>query len=261
MSDWFTAAPPRVIAHRGLATQAPENTLLAFVQAISLGVTHLETDVHASRDGVAIISHDPDFGRLSGDSTPIASRTRDELRHVHLGRADTPASERQDVATLADALDAFPDAFFNIDLKAEAVVEPAVRAITAAKAVERVLVTSFDDNRRRRAVAALPGVATSPGSRGVLTAALAGRLHLPPLSRRVLHEVDALQIPETFRGVKILTPALISQAHEAGVEVHVWTVNAPADMERLLGLGVDGLITDRADLAVEVLARRSPADR
>lgn len=253
-SAWFHDPAPRVIAHRGLALEAPENSLLAFVHALALGVTHLETDVHATSDGVAIISHDPDLGRLTGDSTPIAERTRDQLRSVRLG-AD------QQVATLADLLDAFPDAFLNIDLKADAVVEPAVRAIRAAHAADRVLVTSFDDARRRRALASLPGAATSPGSRGVLAAALAGRLHLPPVSRRVLDGVDALQIPERFRGVRILTPALIAQAHAKGVEVHVWTVDDPSDMVRLLDLGVDGLITDRADLALDVLSLRTTGER
>ncbi|RKR74246.1 glycerophosphodiester phosphodiesterase family protein [Frondihabitans australicus] len=250
MSDWFSGPRPRVIAHRGLALGAPENTLLAFVQAMAIGVTHLETDVHATSDGVAVISHDPDLGRLTGDSTPLASRTRDELRRVRLGADQT-------VSTLADLLDALPDAFFNIDLKVDAVVEPAVAAIDAARACDRVLITSFDDRRRQRALDALPGVATSPGSRGVVAAALAGRLRAPMIARRVFDSVDALQIPEHHRGVRILTPELVRLAHNRGVEVHVWTVNDPADMRRLLDLGVDGLITDRADLALDVVAARA----
>lgn len=250
MTTWFSGARPRVIAHRGLALGTPENTLLSFAKAMAIGVTHLETDVHATSDGVAVVSHDPDLGRLTGDETPIASRPWSAIRRIRLGADQTPS-------TLADLLDAFPDACFNIDLKVDAVVEPAVEAIHGARAHDRVLVTSFDDRRRLGAVAALHGVATSPGSRGVLRAALAGRLHAPVISRGVLASVDALQVPEHFRGVRIVTPQLLAQAHAAGVEVHVWTVNDPSEMDRLLALGVDGLITDRADLALAVVAKRT----
>ncbi len=250
MTTWFSGVRPRVIAHRGLALGTPENTLLSFAKAMAIGVTHLETDVHATSDGVAVVSHDPDLGRLTGDATPISSRPWSAIRRIRLGADQT-------VSTLADLLDAFPDAFFNIDLKVDAVVDPAVEAIHGARARDRVLLTSFDDRRRSRAISALPGVATSPGSRGVLTAALAGRLHAPMIARRVLSSVDALQVPDRFRGVRIVTPQLLKQAHAAGVEVHVWTVNDPSEMERLLVLGVDGLITDRADLALTVVASRA----
>jgi glycerophosphoryl diester phosphodiesterase len=247
MTTWFSPAPPRIIAHRGLATEAPENTLLSFLEAASLGVTHLETDVHATSDGVAVISHDPDLGRLTGLATPILRSSLADLQRIDLGHD-------QRVPTLREALHAFPDARFNIDIKADEALQPAIDAIRRERAVARVLVTSFDDRRRRAAVAALPGVATSPSSVGVILAALGSRLPLAAVRRQALRGLNALQVPESFRGVPIVTRHLIRAAHENGVEVHVWTINDPADMRRLFALGVDGIITDRADLGLEVVA-------
>ncbi|BDZ50532.1 glycerophosphoryl diester phosphodiesterase [Frondihabitans sucicola] len=195
---------------------------------------------------MAVISHDPDLGRLTGRATPILQSSLADLQRIDLGHD-------QRVPTLAEALHAFPDARFNIDIKSDEALRPAVAAIEHEKALDRVLVTSFDDTRRKAAVAALPGVATSPSSRGVVLAALAARLPLTALRRRSLRGLHALQVPESFRGVPIVTPTLIRAAHESGVEVHVWTINSPADMRRLLELGVDGIITDRADLGLEVL--------
>jgi glycerophosphoryl diester phosphodiesterase len=246
VTDWFTPPAPRVIAHRGLATSAPENTLLAFVSALALGVTHLETDVHASSDDIAIISHDPDLGRLTGVATPIRQLSKSDL-----GRVDLGAEQR--VPTLREALDAFPEARFNIDIKSDEAVEPTVRAILAERAIDRVLITSFDEARRRAAVSQLRGVATSASSRGVLVAAFASRLPIPAAWRRSLKGLHALQVPETYRGIPIVTPQLVRAAHDSGVEVHVWTINDRADMQRLFALGVDGIITDRADIGVEVV--------
>lgn len=243
---WFTPAPPRVIAHRGLATEAPENTLPAFLAALALGVTHLETDVHATSDGVAVLSHDPDLGRVGGPSDRILDLPAREITSLRLdGETGVP--------TLDEALYAFPDARFNIDIKDDAALEPTLAAIQNQRATTRVLITSFDEKRRLAAVDALPGVATSPSTQGVIRAAVASRLPLPWFSRHALATVQALQIPERHRGVPILTKALIESAHRNHVEVHVWTVNDPVDMARLLDLGVDGLITDRSDLALALL--------
>lgn len=246
---WFDRRSPRVIAHRGLAVGEPENTLPAFLHAMALGVMHLETDVHATSDGVAVLSHDPDLHRVGGPQSPIAGLTASAVRRIRL-RGDV------EIPTLAEALHAFPDACFNIDLKHDAVVEPAVAAIRRANAIDRVLVTSFDEKRRRRAVADLPGVATSASSPGVIRAVVAAQTRVPLLARLAMKGIHALQIPERQGSLPVLSSALVRAAHANGVEVHVWTVNETADMERLLDLGVDGLITDRADLAVPVVTAR-----
>ena len=155
--------------------------------------------------------------------------------------------------TLADALAAFADVRWNLDLKVPEAVESAVRAIRDARATDRVLVTSFDDATRARAVAALPGVATS-ASRGVMARALvAVRLRQRAALRRALDGIVAVQVPERLGRIRIVDRRSVAAFHAAGVEVHVWTVNDPADMRRLVALGVDGIVTDRADLAVRAL--------
>ena len=247
---YFASAPPRILAHRGLAIEAPENTLLAFLKALSIGVTHLETDVHASLDGVAILSHDADLERIVGRPTRIDRLTVAELKRVDLGHGQT-------FATLADALDTFPHACFNIDLKSSASVLPAVEAIRAARATSRVLVTSFGESRRREALRGLPGVATSASAATLALALAAAKLGVGPVVRRALARVDAVQVPEAVRGLRVLTPRTIRAFHDAGVEIHVWTVNDVDEMARLLDLGVDGIVTDRSDLALDLVKKRS----
>lgn len=238
-----------MLAHRGLAVDAPENTLLAFAKAIAVGVTHIETDVHASRDGVAVISHDPDLARLAGRSGLVSALRLAELRRVDLGHG-------QSFATLAEALDGFPDARFNIDVKSEDAIDPTVSAIRSAGASSRVLVTSFSERRRSATVRQLPGVATSASATLFAGALISGKLGLSAAVKFALRNVDAVQIPERALKINAVTPRQLRLLHDAGVEVHVWTINDVDDMIRLLDLGVDGIVTDRADLALEMIRAR-----
>ncbi len=238
-----------MLAHRGFARDVPENTLLAFAKALALGVTCIETDVHASLDGIAVISHDPDLSRLAGRETTVNQLTMAQLRRVDLGHGQTFAS-------LAEAFDGFPDARFNIDVKSADAVGPTVDAIRSAGATSRVLVTSFSEKRRLATVRELPGVASSASARTFAVALIAGKLGLSPAVRFILRGVDAVQIPQRAAGMATITPRQLRMLHGAGVEVHVWTVNDAATMERLLNLGVDGLVTDRSDLAMELVERR-----
>jgi glycerophosphoryl diester phosphodiesterase len=239
-----------VLAHRGLATDAPENTLLAFAAALGLGVTHIETDVHASSDREAVIAHDPDLRRVAGVDGSVREHSLASLRRIDLGRG-------QSFCSLREALDAFPEASFNIDIKAADAVGPTVEAILDAKAVDRVLVTSFSESRRIAAVRRLPGVATSASARGFATALVAGKSGAAPLLRRALRTVDAVQIPERYSSITLVTERMMRLLHSAKVEVHVWTVNDAPSMHRLLELGVDGIVTDRADIALGVIAERA----
>ncbi|WP_241988689.1 glycerophosphodiester phosphodiesterase family protein [Cryobacterium sp. TMT1-2-2] len=248
-SVFLDAPHPRVFAHRGLAHEAPENTLLAFVKALAGGATHLETDVHVSLDGVAVISHDPDLTALERD-VRIDQLTMTELKRINLGFG-------QSFTSLADALEAFPTARFNIDIKTDAAAEPAARAIRDQGATPRVLVTSFNEPRRQRIVDLLPGVVSSASLPLVARAVAAANLGLPALVRRTLAGCVAVQVPERAGMLRIVTPRFIAMMHRVNVEVHVWTVNDPADMIRLLDLGVDGIVTDRTDLAVAAITRRT----
>ncbi|MFF2369313.1 glycerophosphodiester phosphodiesterase [Agromyces sp. NPDC058110] len=239
-----------MFAHRGLALDAPENTLLAFERGLEAGAGYLETDVRLTRDGVVVIAHDATIDRVAGTSAVVADLTLAELTAVELGSGQT-------FCTLADALERFPVARFNIDVKVAEAVLLAAEVIRSAAASDRVLLTSFSDARRRRLAELVPGVATSVGQAGVIGAVLSSWLGSPALLRRALRGAVALQVPERFGALRIVSRRFVRLAHAAGVEVHVWTVNDPADMERLLDLGVDGLVTDRTDLAVEVVARRN----
>lgn len=247
------AGTPRVLAHRGLVTAAGgdsgvwENTAAAFAAAHAAGAEYIETDCHVTADGDVVLFHDPTLVRLTGDERPVAQVRTRELRELF--------ADHGGLLTAREALDAFPGIRFNIDVKAEAAAV-ALGEIVAPQA-HRVLVTSFSDARRRAALESAmragAGIrpATSGGS-GTIAAVLAlSAMRLSPA--RLLRGIDALQIPERQRGVPVLTPSLIRSAHRAGVEVHVWTVNDPDDMLRLVEAGADGIVSDRADLAVKVL--------
>ena len=250
MTRFFDGPRPRVLAHRGLALDAPENTLLAFAHAVAAGATHVETDVHATLDGVAVVTHDPDLERVGGDARRVSLLTLEQVRAIRL-------PEGQGVPTLREALEAFPDTCFNVDVKAPEAVRPTIEAVLAAGAGDRVLLTSFSEVRRRATVAGLPGVATSASSRGVALAVAASLVPWGParrlLVRAATRGVRALQVPERYGRFRVVTRWRVAALAEVGVETHVWVVDDPADMRRLVALGVAGVVTDRADLALATL--------
>lgn len=255
---WFEGAEtPRVLAHRGLvdtdaaALGVAENSFAAVAAAHAVGATYVESDCHVTSDGTVVLFHDPDLSRVTGDPRNLAEVTARQLEEL--------MSDRGGLITLPQALESFPTVRFNLDVKADAAAEPVGRIVAAH--AERVLLTSFSDARRLTALSAADqagsGIrpATSAGSATIarLMAALAVRSDR--LVRRALAGIDALQIPERRGRWPIATPRLIDAAHRHGVEVHVWTINDPADMMRLIERGVDGVVTDRADVAMRVLHR------
>lgn len=248
-SNYLAPALPRLFAHRGLAVDAPENTLLAFARALAVGATYIETDVHASADGTAVIAHDPDLARTAGRKVRVDQLTIGELRRVDLGYD-------QQFCSLADALDTFPETRFNIDVKSKAAVAPTIDAILDAGASDRVLVSSFDERRRAAAIRGLPGVVSSSSAHRFVLALLAGKVGFSPAVRGALRGLVAVQVPERALGLRVTTERMIAHLHRAGVEIHVWTVNDPQRMAELLDLGVDGIVTDRIDLALKVVAER-----
>ena len=235
---WFDTSLPRILAHRGLATGAPENGLEAFANALDAGATHLETDVRASQDGVAVLHHDP---RLA-DGRLVAELSLDALRLAVPG-----------LCTVPEALAALPGARFNLDVKASEAIEPLAVALRQSSARSRVLVTSFGPRRRRAALKRIPGVATSASADGVALALAGIRLGAHGLARAALAGVDAVQIPERLLGTDATTPWFIDALHRAGVEVHYWVVNNGARMRELVARGADGIVTDRPDVAADAL--------
>ncbi|WP_411721780.1 glycerophosphodiester phosphodiesterase [Mycetocola sp.] len=247
-SVYYEPQRPRVLAHRGLALGAPENTIAAFQAAVDVGAQYLETDAHATADGIAVLVHDPEIS-VDGVNHAVRNLTLSQLRQLDLGQGHR-------VPTLAGALVTFPNIRFNIDVKSEQAAGPVARAIRAERATDRVLITSFDEGRRRRAVDALPGVASSASSDRIRRAYLGVRLGSAAIIRSALSGISCVQIPERHRNLRLVTERTVRMFHRAGVEVHVWTVNSPDDMHRLVEMGVDGIITDRADLAIPLLAER-----
>lgn len=241
-------AHPRVLAHRGLThadDAMAENSFAAIAAAHAAGADYVESDCHLTSDGVVVLFHDDTLERVTGDPRPLADVTLRELEQLMAGRGG--------LATLEQTLETFPTTRFNLDVKAADAAVPLGRIV--ADHADRVLVTSFSDARRRAALAAAAPArpATSPGSRTVASLVAAARLGLKPVAARLLRDVDALQIPERQGALRVLTPRLVAWAHEHGVEVHVWTVNDPGRMRELVAMGVDGIVTDVADVALETL--------
>ncbi|MEV7630895.1 glycerophosphodiester phosphodiesterase family protein [Microbacterium sp. NPDC089318] len=248
------ARHPRILAHRGLTSadgedsSVWENTAAAFAAAHAAGAEYVETDCQVTADGDVVLFHDDNLERLLGDARPVAAVRTRELESL--------LADHGGLLTVADALDAFPDTRFNIDVKTPAATEQ-LGPVLAAHA-HRVLVTSFSDRTRLEALrsAMKAGADIRPatsGGRSViarLRALTAARLS----PARTLREVDAVQIPEIHGGIRLFTPSLLRAAQRHGIEVHVWTVNDPSDMSRLVAAGADGIVTDRADVAVRLLS-------
>ncbi|MFI1992238.1 glycerophosphodiester phosphodiesterase [Actinoplanes sp. NPDC020271] len=245
--DFLDGPRPRAFAHRGGAAEGDENTAAAFGRAVALGYRYVETDVHATADGVPVVIHDARLDRLAGRPGMVADLTWADLATIRVGGESA-------VPRLDEVLDAWPRIRFNIDLKAGPVVEPAVAAVRRAGAGDRVLLASFSDTRLSRARAlAGPRVATSLGMRGVARLRLASIAGLPV---RLPESVAAVQIPVRQGPIPVLTKRFLEYVHKIGREVHAWTIDDPAEMRRLLDLGVDGIMTDRVDVLRDVYSAR-----
>ncbi len=242
-------------SHRGFAPHGGENTIKAFEAAVRLGFGYLETDVHASKDGVLMVFHDEDLLRLAGDERKVSECTAAELARLRVAGEPIP--------TFDEVLERFGHAHFNVDVKGPAAAAPLARAIARHGVRDRVLVGSFNGRRRQAVQRLLAGapVAGSPGVLGVGAAALLGSL--APLPRSWYRNVAALQVPERHGVIRVVGPDFIRHAHAAGLQVHVWVVNEEADMHRLLEMGVDGIMSDNADVLARVMAERGlwPQDR
>lgn len=253
-ADTFFDVPFVALAHRGGASYAPnqgrENTLHAFGEAVALGYTHIETDVHASRDGALLAFHDSRLDRVT-DGTGLVA----ELPLVEIARARI--SGQDPIPTLDEVLDAFPETRVNVDIKASPAIEPLAATIDAHRAHTRVNVASFSSARLQRFRRLTGGqVSTSVGPVGTGYTRM-----LPVLARRMPPVGRAFQVPRWTtlpggRRLEVVTPAFIEAAHAGGRFVHVWTIDERAEMHELIDLGVDGLVSDRIDVLKDVLLER-----
>lgn len=252
---------PLAFAHRGGSLLWPENTMLSFRGALETGYRYLETDLHSTRDGVLVLIHDDTLERVTDGSGPVWEHTLAEIRRLDAGYHFSPDGGRTHphrgegvtVPTLEEVVDAFPDVRLNVDMKqAEPPVVAALADFIERRGLhDRFLVTSFVD-RRVREFCRLSGdrVATSGAMRETLRFWLASRLRLERLLRI---PYDALQVPERYGRLTVVDRRFVAAAHRRGVEVHVWTVDEREEMRRLLALGVDGLMSDRPDVLLEVV--------
>lgn len=246
-------AGPIPLAHRGFDLHGLENSMLAFQAAIDLGFRYLETDVHATSDGVLLAFHDDTLERVTDGSGAIARMPWEQVSQARIGGTE-------EIPRLEVMLHTWPEARFNIDIKSAGAIGPLARVIERAGAHDRVCVTSFSDARRREALQRLTRpVVTSAGQTTTALFRLASLLPQGWGDRLVgaaLGDADGLQVPVNFRGIPVVSEQTVAAAHAAGRFVHVWTINDAAEMHRLLDLGVDGLVSDRADVLKAVLTER-----
>lgn len=238
---------PLAVAHRGGTEVAPENTLAAFRAATDEGFRYLETDVHLTSDGVLVAFHDDELDRVTDGSGVLAQLPWAEVRQARIGGTEP-------IPTLDELLEEFPDARFNIDPKSDHVVVALVRALRRHDAVDRVCIGAFSDARLRRLRSLLgPDLCTSAGPKEIAGLVAASRTGAGAAGRAGYR---CVQVPVRHRRVEIVTPAFVATAHAAGCPVHVWTIDEPDEMHRLLDLGVDGIMTDRPSVLKQVLSQR-----
>ncbi len=256
---YFEVTGPMILGHRGAAGCAPENTLLSFARCLEQGAHAIESDVQVTADGVPVLIHDRDVARISNASSSVEELTRAELEkldaghHFTIDERGTTEPDADDafrgqglyVPSVREAFEAFPDARFNLEIKTAAndAVEKVVELAAELDRADRTLLTAGDDAimKSLRKTLARRGVETATSaciSEVVAVVQSAVKSGNPP------PEVQSLQIPTRFAGRDLITDALLCHCRENGIQVHVWTVNDVAEMERLLDCGVDGLITD-----------------
>lgn len=241
---------PVAFAHRGYAPDGGENSMAAFERAVALGYRYLETDVRVTADGVALAFHDATLDRVTDRRGRVDALPWTVVRAARI-------DAREPIPLLTDLLAAWPEVRINLDLKAAASVSAAVAAIRRTGSLERVCVGSFSSRRIAAARRALGShLCTSLGPRAALRLRLPdGAQHWPKKARRRPTALCA-QVPARIGARAFVNARYLAAAHELGLQVHAWTVNDPAEMTRLLELGVDGIITDEAAVLRDVLVTR-----
>lgn len=252
----YFAGSPLLIAHRGGAALAPENTMAAFESASSMWEADmLELDVRATADGRIVVIHDPTVDRTTDGEGAVADKTWDEIRELDAGYRfsdlDGNPSFRGKGVTIPlfeELLEALPGMRLNVDAKAPEAAPGLVEIVRRHNAQHRVLVAAEHEFHR----ASVRGYEGPWGA----SAAQIRRfflLHRWPILRAYTPHADALQVPDVWEGKRVVTPRFLEVAHRKNIPVHVWTVDVADDMRRLLAWGVDGIQSDRLDVLSRVL--------
>ena len=238
MHPAIRSSRPLVFAHRGGSKIGPENTIAAFDRGLLAGADGLELDVHLSRDRIVVVHHDATLDRATQATGRLADRSASELALL-------------DVPTLREVLARYADIGIIIELKegGPALARAVVDEVRRAGAAHRVCLGSFSRSALRAARAIAPDIATSGARFEVRMALYRSLCGIAP--GRVPYQ--AFQVPETSGSTRVVSPRFVELAHKAGIAVQVWTVDEPEDIRRLLDWGVDGIISDRPDVAAEVV--------
>ncbi|MFI5905336.1 glycerophosphodiester phosphodiesterase family protein [Streptomyces cyaneofuscatus] len=244
--SYLDHATPIAFAHRGGAADGVENTAAAFRRAATAGYRYFETDVHTTADGRLVAFHDPTLDRVTDATGRISALPWSEVRRARVGGTEP-------LPLFEELLEEFPEARWNVDVKAEPALEPLLELIRRTDAWDRVCVGSFSEARVARAHRlAGPRLATSYGVRGVLGLRLRSYGIPAPLRTGAV----CAQVPERQSGIPVVDARFVRTAHALGLQVHVWTVNEPERMAALLDLGVDGIMTDHIETLRMVLSER-----
>lgn len=271
-SHFFLSGPePRLFAHRGASAAVPENTLEAFRTALEVGSPYLEMDVHSSADGQIMVIHDSSVSRTTGRRGRIENMTFDAIRRLDAGyrfsldhgRTFPYRDKGLVIPTLEEVLEAFPNTRLNIEIKRsrEGIEAGVAELLAKYEASERVVIAAQEHDILVRFRALDSTVLTS-----------FSKVEVREFLSKVRSKKDlgdyrppgfALQVPEYFGLRRVLSPCLIEAAHRLRLEVHVWTVNQPLQIARLIDWGVDGIMTDDPELAlkaIEALETATPQD-
>jgi len=244
-TDLLASQNPLAFAHRGANMVAPENTFAAFRAALDMGFRILETDIQASRDGTLYAFHDKNAARLTGDARRFEALTDRQIDALRVRR-------NHRVPKLGDLLEEFADAYFNLDAKTPAAAHLLAPLLTKASAQHRVCIGSFNDRRISQILRVLPEtVCHSVGIANAVRFYLGAKVGL---GQRI--GAGCVQLPMTFKGLDLITPRAIGYAHANGLKVHVWTLNEPAEIDRALDMGVDGVMSDDCGALKKVLIKR-----
>jgi glycerophosphoryl diester phosphodiesterase len=244
---YLDSIKPIAFAHRGGTSSAPENSMRAFQHAVDLGYRYIETDVHATSDGHVVAFHDNDLQRTCGSSLKIAEASIEELSTARIDGTDP-------IPLLAEILITWPDMKVNIDCKSDAVVAPLIQQLRSSHCLDRVCIGSFSDQRLARIREEFgSSVCTSMGPREVAALVLGthARIPLRPTKHALIAQVPVRQGP-----IPVVTKRTVQRAHDLGLYVHVWTIDDPQEIGRLLDLGADGIMSDDTIALRDVFSAR-----
>ena len=256
---------PVILAHAGAQGHAPANTKESFQLALQQGADILETDVHMTKDGVLVFSHDDTIDRMSNGTGFIKSMTLQELRQFDFGYDFTPDNGQTfpyrgkgvTIPTVEEVFKNFPGTRVNLEIKqVDPPIEEALwKLIQQYNMQEKVLVNSFHSPAQKRWVELTGGKTAMGANRGHMYEFVA--YYLPFLDRLYHPRVDAFQLPVSQNvgpfTIRFDTERLVKVAHRLNMKVHYWTINDEATMRHLLDIGADGIITDYPDRAMKVM--------